>query len=85
MRRTNYKPSKPAAVLGIVVGIGMLAFGITSFRDVEENRLFLVFWCVVVVGITALNTWAAFSKNGSLGTFVAQDDDPERDRPKPFL
>jgi hypothetical protein len=85
MRRTNYKPSKPAAILGIVVGIGMLAFGITGFGATEENRLFLVFWCLVVVGITALNTWAAFSEKGSLGTFVSDDDDAERDRPKPFL
>ncbi len=61
MRRTNHEPSKPAAVLGIVVGIGML-----------------------VVGIAALNTWAAFSQKGSLGTSVT-DDDVERDRPKPFL
>ena len=84
MRRTKYKPSKPAAVLGIVVGIGMLAFGITQFSAAEENRLFLVFWCAVVVGITGLNTWAAFSEKGSLGTFVS-DDDAERDRPRPFL
>ena len=40
---------------------------------------------LVVVGITALNTWAAFSEKGSLGTFVSDDDDAERDRPKPFL
>ena len=63
MRRTNYKPSKPVAIFGIVVGIGMLGFG-----------------------ITALNTRAAFSEKGSLGTFVSDDDDDaERDRPKPFL
>ena len=85
MRRTKYKPSKPAAILGIVVGIGMLVVGIMAFRDVEELRLFLVLWCTVVVGITALNTWAAFSEKGSLGTFVSDDDDAERDRPKPFL
>ena len=85
MRRTRYKPSKPAAIFGIVVGIGMLAFGIAAFRDVEGLRLFLVFWCLVVVGITALNTWAAFSEKGSLGTFVSEDDDAERNRPQPFL
>ncbi len=27
----RYKPSKPAAVLGIVVGIGMLGFAVTAF------------------------------------------------------
>jgi hypothetical protein len=86
MRTVKHKPSKPAAVLGIVVGIGMLGFGITAFRDAEGGGLaFLVFWCAVVVGITTLNTWAAFSKKGSLGTFVAQDDDAGRDKPQGFL
>ncbi|WP_040338510.1 hypothetical protein [Candidatus Blastococcus massiliensis] len=85
MRRTNYKPSKPAAALGIVFGIGMLVFGITAFRDAEGSGLaFLVFWCAGV-GITALNTWAAFSEKGSLGTFVTRDDDAQPDRPQPFL
>jgi hypothetical protein len=50
-----------------------------------ENRLFPVSWCLVVVGITVLNTWAAFSEKGSLGTFVSDDDDAERHRPQPFL
>jgi uncharacterized membrane protein YhhN len=72
----RYKPSRPAAVLGIVVGIGMLAFGITQFRDLHGGGLaFLVFWCVMVVAITTLNTWAAFSARGSLGTFISRDDD----------
>jgi uncharacterized membrane protein YhhN len=76
MSSMRYKPSKPAAVLGIVVGIGMLGFGITAFRDAEGGVLaFLVLWCVMVVAITAVNTWAAFSEKGSLGTFVSQDDD----------
>ncbi|RBY90186.1 hypothetical protein DQ244_12000 [Blastococcus sp. TBT05-19] len=80
MRTMRYKPSKPAAVLGIVVGIGMLGFGITGFWDSEGGgKAFLVFWCFVVVAITALNTWAAFSKKGSLATFMpgefVSDDD----------
>jgi len=91
MRRTNYKPSKPVALFGIVVGIGMLAFGITGFRDADGGTpAFLVFWCAAVVGITVLNTWAAFSEKGSLGTYVSEDSvsrdgDAERDRPQPFL
>ncbi len=67
----RYKPSKPAAVLGIVVGIGMLGFAITAFSRAHKFPLgFLIFWCVIVVAITSLNTWAAFSKNGSLATFT---------------
>jgi hypothetical protein len=86
MRRTQYKPSKPVAIVGILVGIGMLGFGIAGFGDADGGvPAFLVFWCAAVVGITALNTWAAFSEKGSLGTFVSDDDDAEQDRPKPFL
>ncbi|NEK85718.1 hypothetical protein GCU60_08075 [Blastococcus saxobsidens] len=75
MRTMRYKPSKPAAVLGIVFGIGMLVFGISMFGDAGEGRGFLVFWCLAVVAITGLNTWAAFSKKGSLATFVASDEE----------
>jgi hypothetical protein len=84
MRTMRYKPSKPAAILGIVVGIGMLGFGITAFRDSEGGTLaFLVFWCVVVVAITALNTWAAFSEKGSLATLTSQDDATQDETPRP--
>ena len=76
MSSHRYKPSKPAAVLGIVMGIGMLVFGIVQFRDAEGGgRAFLVFWCVALVGITTLNTWAAFSEKGSLGTFTKVPDE----------
>ena len=45
MRRTHYKPSKPAAILGIVVDLGMLGFGITSFRDADGGvPAFLLTW-----------------------------------------
>jgi len=82
--RCRYKPSKPAAVLGIVVGVGMLVFGISAFANSGDGggRAFLVFWCAAVVAITALNTWAAFSEKGSLATFtrVPDDEDEERTR-----
>ncbi len=67
----RYKPNMPAAVLGIVVGIGMLGFAITAFSRPHHFLVgFLIFWIVMVVAITSLNTWAAFSKNGSLATFT---------------
>lgn len=57
MSSFRYRPSKPAAVLGIVVGVGMLVFGITQFGSASGGALaFLVFWCVMAVAITALNT-----------------------------
>jgi hypothetical protein len=76
MGTTRYKPSKPVAVLGLLVGLGMLAFGLAQFRDADGGvSAFLLFWCLGVVGITAVNTWAAFSAKGSLGTFVTDEDD----------
>jgi hypothetical protein len=73
------RPSKPAAVLGIAVGVGMLIFGIATFRHASGGGLaFLVLWCVMLVATTGLNTWAAFSSRGSLSTFVVRDDDAPR-------
>lgn len=63
---TRYKPSRPVAVLTALVGIGMLAFALTSMGG--ANVAFLVFWCVVVVAVVGLNLWAAFARNGSLYT-----------------
>ena len=45
-----------------------------------EGLAFLVFWCAMVVAITALNTWAAFSANGSLATFTRVPDEDDRTR-----
>lgn len=76
MSSFRYEPGRPAALLGIVVGVGMPVFGITQLGSASGGGLaFLVFWCAVVVAITALNTWAAFSERGSLGTFVSDRDD----------
>ena len=79
MSSYRYKPSKPMGVLGIVVGIGMLVVGLTQFGKAEGGgQAFLVFWCIGVVGITAVNAWAAFSQNGSLATYRRVPDELER-------
>ena len=68
------KPSKPVAVFGAFVGVAMLVFGITEFHG--RNTPFLIFWCAVVVGITCLNLWSAFAKNGSSETITTADGNP---------
>ena len=70
-------------VLSVVFGVGMLAFGISSFRDARGDDLaFVIFWCCVVA-ITGLNAWAAFSEKGSIATFMpftpTEDPDDKRD------
>jgi len=77
----RYKPSKPVAVFGLVVGIAMIVLVLTTFR--HGNPAFIVVWCVIAAGSILLHLWAAFSKNGSLATFsrippggrVVEDDD----------
>jgi hypothetical protein len=71
--RWNFRPSKPAAVFGAIVGAGMIAFALSSF---ENGGAFLIFWCAIVIGISGLNLWAAFSKNGSLYSATSDDDRP---------
>jgi hypothetical protein len=73
----RYKPSKPAAVIQILVGIAMLVLAITSFAHKGFNAFFVV-WCLILVGIVGLNAWAGFSKNGSLATFSRVPDDDSR-------
>ena len=77
----RYKPSKPAAVLGIVVGIGMIVFALTTLGKAHGGapRGFLIFWIFVMVASTGLHAWAAFSKNGSLATFRRVPDDSPDD------
>jgi hypothetical protein len=79
--RYRYKPSKPAAVLGIVIGIGMIAFALTTLGKAHggAGHGFLIFWICAVVAITGLNTWAAFSEKGSLATFSRVPDDEPGD------
>lgn len=68
-RRYRYKPTKVQGAFSIVVGTAMLVFAITSFSRAHGSGLvFLIFWCVLVVAITCMNAWAAFSEKGSLGT-----------------
>ena len=71
--RWNFRPSKPQAILVTLVGAGLLGFGITT---VHRNVPFLIFWCVVVVGIVALNLWSAFARGGSLYHVDSADDRP---------
>jgi hypothetical protein len=78
----RYKPSKPAAVLGAVVGTAILVFGLVRMLDGGAARdgegvAFLVLWCGVGVAVVASNLWAALSKNGSLGTFSRVPDDED--------
>jgi hypothetical protein len=71
--RWNFRPSKPQAIFVALVGVGLLVVGIASVND---NVPFLIFWCVVVVGIVSLNVWSAFARGGSLYHADSSGDQP---------
>lgn len=72
----NYKPSKPVAVFSAFIGLGMLIFVLSEFK--ETNTGFLILWCVTLIGIVALNLWAAFSKNGSISKIEQSEEKNKR-------
>jgi hypothetical protein len=72
MQRWNVKPSKPAAVLSLVIGIGLLVVGLTSFHKLGP---FVVVWALALLGIIGFNLWAAFSSRGSAYSITTRRDD----------
>lgn len=73
--RWNIRPSKPVAVFGTLVGVGILAFGIASMHKLTP---FLVFWCAVGVGVIAFNLWAAFASGGRSYSAETSGEEPPR-------
>ena len=72
------KPSKPSAILTVVIGIGMIVFAATQFADATGGTLaFFVFWCAAAVASIGFTVWAAFAKKGSVADIVT-DDEPRR-------
>jgi hypothetical protein len=72
MNTWRFRPSKPSAVFGALVGVGMLVIGLTSIK----HGAFFVLWCVVVVGVIGFNLWAAFSPRGSVYEVRGDGDSP---------
>jgi hypothetical protein len=68
--RYRYKPSKPVAVFGLVVGVAMIVLVLTTFR--HGNSAFVAIWCVAAAGIIGLSLWAVSSRNGSLATWTSR-------------
>ena len=52
---------RPMAVVGAVIGAGILIFGALQMRG-SGNDGFLVFWIVFGVAIIAFNLWTAFRR-----------------------
>ena len=73
MATYRVRPSKPVAIFGAVVGIGIIVFGITHVGGKAGGFIYL--WVAVGLGIVAFNLWAAFSKNGSVQNITTSGDD----------
>jgi hypothetical protein len=78
----RYRPSRPVAVLGAVLGAAFVVFGVVRMLDGGAARdggglVFLVLWCVAGIGIIGTNLWAAFSTERSHATFSRVPDDED--------
>ena len=54
------RPGKTGAVLGAVVGVAMIVFGLTTLHGP-----FVILWVVFVVAIAGFNLWSAFERKGA--------------------
>jgi high-affinity Fe2+/Pb2+ permease len=68
------KPTKPALVLGLIVAIFMLLFGIFFFALLTEERagigqIFMIFWMLVVISMIIYFAYGIrnFEKNNVAG------------------
>ena len=72
MQRWNIKPSKPLAVLSLLVGVGLLVVGVTRMHKFTP---FVGFWVIFLIAIVGFNLWSAFSSRGSTYTVQSRADD----------
>lgn len=75
-RRVRVRPSRPASILFLLVGIVFCLLGI--FVIIPSAGLFGVFWTLVAAGITVVNALPLFSsKEGYTREIVIDEsDDP---------
>jgi len=73
MQSWKVKPSKPAAILGMVVGIAILVAGIAMSHRFTP---FLILWVIVGLAVIGFNLWAAFSPRGSTYNMTSMPNDP---------
>lgn len=75
-RRVRVRPSRPASILSLLVGIVFCLLGILVF--IPSSGLFGVLWTLVAAGITVVNALPLFSsKEGYTREIVIDEsDDP---------
>jgi hypothetical protein len=79
MQRWIVRPSRPAAVLTLIIGAGVLVFGLANAQTFTP---FLIFWALALVAIIAFNVWSAFSSNGAAYTIRPRTDDEPNPGPQ---
>lgn len=75
MARGRVRPSKPASVLGLIVGIGFVIFGLSGFGG-SDFGAFGALWLVVALGITVMSAINVFTKSGVAEQVVEFDAPP---------
>lgn len=71
MPRARIRPSKPASVFTMVVGIALVVVGVSAV--VPEFGAFGLLWTLVALGITVFSAINAFTTRGVAGEVVEFD------------
>ena len=78
MARGRIRPSKPASILGLIVGIGLVLFGVAV--GIPTFGAFGVLWTIVAIVITAYSAVNAFTKQGIAEQVVEFDEQTVEER-----
>lgn len=76
--RGRVRPSKPAAILGVVIGIVLVIFGLAV--GIQTFGGFGVVWTIIALAITVFNAINAFTTRGVAEQVVEFDERTPSDR-----
>lgn len=77
-RRIRVKPSKPASLFGMIIGIVFVFIGL--FIVIPNVGLFGVFWTLIALGITCSQAYSFFSNKGVASWEMDIETDKEPDK-----
>ena len=76
MATYRVRPPKPLAILGAVVGIAIVVFGVITVGNKPGSHGFIWLFAGVGVAIVAFNLWSAFSPRGASSIITTDGDEP---------
>ena len=76
MATYRVRPPKPVAILGAVVGVAVVGFGVVNVGNKPGSHGFIFLWAAIGLAIVGFNLWAAFSPRGASSIITTDGDDP---------